>query len=120
MDLGKLADSVDFKQVGKRIKFIRRRNRMTQANLAKMTELHDTFISRIETGAKKRASARLLRLRMCSTFRLTTSSSEKNGAGRTAVFCENVSSHNFAAVHVNHLTRNVRRIIIRQKHIRRS
>ena len=45
----------DNKQVGERIKSIRHSMKMTQAVLAEKTELHDTFISRIETG-KRRAS----------------------------------------------------------------
>ncbi|MCL1903705.1 MAG: helix-turn-helix domain-containing protein [Oscillospiraceae bacterium] len=57
-------NEVDYKQVGKRIKSARRLVKMTQANLAEMTDLHDTFISYIETGKKKASLRSLVRIIM--------------------------------------------------------
>ena len=43
----------NYKRIGEQVKKIRRQNNMTQANLAELTDMSDTYISRIETGAKR-------------------------------------------------------------------
>ena len=44
---------INYKRIGEQIKESRRRENMTQATLAELTDMSDTFISRIETGAKR-------------------------------------------------------------------
>ena len=44
---------INYKRIGEQIKESRRRKNMTQATLAELTQMSDTFISRIETGTKR-------------------------------------------------------------------
>jgi len=44
---------LDYKAIGERIKKARRTKRMTQAELAELADISNTFISRIERGVKK-------------------------------------------------------------------
>lgn len=53
---------IDYKRIGERIKESRRRNNMTQANLAELADISDTYISRIETGMKKASLGSLAKI----------------------------------------------------------
>ena len=56
--------TVDYKQIGKRVKEIRRLNHMTQAELAELTDMSDNYISRIERGVKKASLGSLIKMAM--------------------------------------------------------
>ncbi len=53
---------IDYKRIGLRIKGYRRQTCLTQAKLAELTEMSDTYISRIETGAKKASLGSLAKI----------------------------------------------------------
>ena len=44
---------LDYKAIGARVKKARQIEGITQAELAELTDMSNTYISRIETGAKK-------------------------------------------------------------------
>jgi DNA-binding XRE family transcriptional regulator len=53
---------IDYKCIGVRLKGYRRQTCLTQAKLAELTEMSDTYISRIETGAKKASLGSLAKI----------------------------------------------------------
>lgn len=53
---------IDYKRIGERIKENRCRSNMTQATLAELADMSDTYISRIETGAKKASLGSLIKI----------------------------------------------------------
>lgn len=53
--------NVNFKLIGKRIQEVRKQQEMTQAELAALTDMSDSYISYIET-AKKQASLESLEI----------------------------------------------------------
>ena len=54
--------TVDYKCIGGRIKKFRRQNKLTQAKLAELTDMSDTYISRIESGVKKASLNSLVKI----------------------------------------------------------
>lgn len=54
--------TIDYKLIGKRLKAHRRKMRITQAVLAESVDVSDTYISRIETGAKKASLSSLAKI----------------------------------------------------------
>ena len=61
--------NVNFKLIGKRIQEVRKQQEMTQAELAALTDMSDSYISYIET-AKKQASLESL-VRISNTLGIT-------------------------------------------------
>ena len=53
---------LDYIKIGKRVKESRRLKNMTQAELAELTDMSDTYISRIETGVKKASLTSLAKI----------------------------------------------------------
>jgi len=53
---------IDYKQIGVRVKAVRRRNKMTQAGLAELTDMSASYISRIETGEKQASLGSLIKI----------------------------------------------------------
>ena len=53
---------VDFMLIGRRVKEIRKQLRVTQAQLAEMTDLSISYISHIETAQKKASLDSLVRI----------------------------------------------------------
>ena len=54
--------TINLKSIGKRVKKFRKTKRMTQAQLAEMTNLSDVFISRVETGDKNVSLTSLVKI----------------------------------------------------------
>ncbi|MCL1866791.1 MAG: helix-turn-helix domain-containing protein [Oscillospiraceae bacterium] len=54
--------AIHFKNIGVRIKEIRKKNQLTQARLAESVDLSSSYISRIETGSKKASLGPLIRI----------------------------------------------------------
>jgi transcriptional regulator with XRE-family HTH domain len=53
---------LDYKKIGERVKESRRLKNMTQAKLAELADISDTYISRIETGAKNASLTSLAKI----------------------------------------------------------
>jgi len=53
---------LDYIKIGKRVKESRRLKNMTQAKLAELADISDTYISRIETGAKRASLTSLAKI----------------------------------------------------------
>ena len=53
---------IDYKQIGVRVKAVRRRNKMTQAGLAELTDMSASYISSIETGEKQASLGSLIKI----------------------------------------------------------
>lgn len=54
--------SVNFKLIGKRIQEVRKQQEMTQAELAALTDMSDSYISYIETAKKQASLESLVRI----------------------------------------------------------
>ncbi len=52
----------DYKSIGVRLKAFRRERPMTQAKLAELTGMSDSYICRIETGRKKASLGSLVKI----------------------------------------------------------
>jgi transcriptional regulator with XRE-family HTH domain len=54
--------TVNYKHIGRQVKKYRCQKQLTQAQLAELTDMSDTYISRIETGAKKASLGSLVKI----------------------------------------------------------
>ncbi len=54
--------NVDFRHIGKRIKEVRKQQSITQAELAALTDMSDSYISYIETAKKQASLESLVRI----------------------------------------------------------